>query len=262
MPARVAVEAPTRAFSGQTNAYVVGSDDSLLVDPADDDPELTTLVTDRQVSHVVVTHHHPDHVGGVADYATEFDLTVWCRAGREDAFESAAGIAPDRTFCHRSRIPAAGGIEVYDTPGHAPEHVGFAVRTDGDHCLLSGDLAVQAGSVVVGSPEGDMRAYVSSLRRVHARNFDRLLPAHGPEIPDPRATCERLLDHRLDRERRIEAAVQAGHADPEHIVDAVYEKDISEVYELALATVVAHLEKLAIEGRVSWDGERATTTGQ
>ena len=253
MPARIPVDAPIRSFSGLTNAYVIGTDDALLVDPAGETADLDSVLTDRNVTHVAVTHHHRDHVAGVRHYAHEYDLTVWARAGRQSEFESAAGISADRLFRPGETIPAASGIEVIDTPGHAPEHVSFAV----DGALVSGDLAVAAGSIVVGSPEGDVRAYLSSLRRVHARNPDRLFPGHGPVIDNPRETCERLLGHRLRREARVLEAVEAGCDTPATIVDTIYEKDVSDVYNLALATVVAHLEKLDVEGHVRWDGQHA-----
>jgi glyoxylase-like metal-dependent hydrolase (beta-lactamase superfamily II) len=123
--------------------------------------------------------------------------------------------------------------------------------------LISGDLAVAEGSVVVGAPEGDMRAYLSSLRRVHARNPPRLYPGHGPVIDTPRQTAERLIDHRLDRERAVERAIRDGNQHLEAIVEAAYDKDVSAVYDLARATVLAHVEKLAVESRVAFDGERA-----
>ena len=254
-PARVVLDAPTRSPSGRTAAYVLGTEDGVLVDPVTRTERLDEVVRECRVTHVAVTHHHPDHVGGVADYAEAFDLTVWARAGREGAFETATGVAPDRRFAPGERPFDADGspVAVLDTPGHAPEHVGFAVAGD----IVAGDLAVAAGSVVVGAPEGDMRAYLSSLRRLHAMAPDRLLPAHGPVIDRPRETCRRLLNHRLDRERRVLAAVREGHERPEALVEAVYEKDVSAVRALAEATVCAHLKKLAVEGKIGYDGERA-----
>jgi ribonuclease/clavin/mitogillin len=253
MVTRVSVPFPGRAPSGPTAAYLL-ADGDLLVDPATTDEALDAAVAEAAPAHVAVTHHHRDHVGAVADYATDFDLTVWARDGREAAFRDATGIRPDRTFLPGETLPAGDGVPLTDVPGHAPEHVAFGAP-DG---LVTGDLAVAEGSVVVGAPTGDMRAYVSSLRRVHASNPERLYPAHGPVIEDPRATCERLIRHRLDREARVLAAVQEGASDPEAIVDAAYDKDVSAVRDLARATVLAHLEKLAVEGSVAWDGERAT----
>jgi glyoxylase-like metal-dependent hydrolase (beta-lactamase superfamily II) len=243
---RISVPVETRAPTGATNAYVVGGD--LLVDPAARDDALDAAAADA--SHLAVTHHHPDHVGAVAAYAD--DCTVWARTGRVEAFEAATGVAPDRTFREGTVIPAAGGVTVLDTPGHAPEHVAFAAG----EALLVGDLAVAEGSVVVGAPAGDVRAYLSSLRRVHARDPATLYPGHGPVVSDPRGTCRRLLDHRLERERRVLAAVESGADSLEAVLDAAYEKDLSGVRDLARATVAAHLEKLAVENRVRRDGDR------
>lgn len=250
---RAAVAVDTAAPEGTTNCYVVGRERALVVDPPARDPDLDALLADREVTGVAVTHHHPDHVGGVAAYAGEHDATVWCRYGREDAFAAAAGIEADRTFHEGTTLPADEPVGVLDTPGHAPEHVAFEV----DGTLLTGDTAVASGSVVVGAPEGDVRAYLTSLRRLYARDPDRLLPGHGRAIDDPRATCERLIRHRLDREARVLDAVREGARTLEDIVDAAYEKDVSGVRGLASATVEAHIEKLAVEGRVAWDGERA-----
>ncbi|MFC6836538.1 MBL fold metallo-hydrolase [Halomarina ordinaria] len=246
------------APGGTTNAYLVGTERALLVDPAADHPALDALRDGASVAHVALTHHHPDHVGGVARLAREERATVWARAGREAAFERATGVAPDRTFHDGTEIETdVGPATVLDLPGHAPEHVGFAVGG----ALCSGDLAVAEGSVVVGAPEGDMRAYVGSLRRVHARAPDRLLPGHGPVVEGAgrvRATARRLLDHRREREARVLAAVEAGAETVPNITDAAYEKDVSAVRPLAEATVRAHLEKLAVEGRLAWDGAHAS----
>jgi len=252
MTDRFVLDAQTRAPGGATNAYAVGAQDGLLIDPADRTAELDEAVADR-VDHVAVTHYHPDHVGAVEHYAEEFDLTLWARYGREDAFAAATGCVPDRVFLPGETIPAAGGVPVMDTPGHAPEHVAFGV----DDGLVTGDLAVAAGSVVVGGPDGDMRAYLGSLRRIHARAPNRLYPGHGPVIESPRETCRRLIDHRLDREQTVLAAVESGAETLDEIVEAAYEKDVSDVYDLARATVIAHLDKLAVEYRIRWDGKQA-----
>jgi glyoxylase-like metal-dependent hydrolase (beta-lactamase superfamily II) len=249
---RVSVEVPTRAPTGETACYVVGDDPALLVDPPAPDERIERRLD--AVDHVAVTHHHPDHVGSVADYADAADAAVWCHYGRERAFETATGTAPDHTFREGTAIPTGDGeVTVRETPGHAPEHVAFEAG-DG---LLSGDLAVAAGSVVVGDPSGDVRAYLTSLRRVIAMNPDRLYPSHGPVIENVRETCVRLIDHRLDRERRVLAAVEAGNRTVADILDSAYEKDLSGVRDLAGATVRAHLWKLRHEGRVEFDGARA-----
>lgn len=253
---RIDVAVQTAAPSGQTAVYLIGSESVLVVDPAIATGEIEAAIRSRGPAHVAVTHHHPDHVGGVAALEEALDVTVWARAGRIDAFATATGVRPDRTFGPGSRLPVAGGVDVLDTPGHAPEHVAFGTGTG----LVTGDLAVAEGSVVVGGPDGDMRAYLSSLRRVHAQNPQRLYPAHGPIIDDVRGTCARLIGHRLDREDRVLAAVRGGASTTAAVLDRAYDKDLTGVRELAMATVESHLEKLATEGKVAWDGHRARPT--
>lgn len=245
---RVPVSVSTRAPTGATNAYVVGADPAVLVDPPTRSDALDDAVAGRGVEHVVATHTHPDHVGAVEHYASALDATVWARYGRTDRFAAATGVDPDRTFRDGDHVA---DIEVLDTPGHAVDHVAF--RT-GD-AVLVGDLAVATGSVVVGHPEGDLRAYLTSLRRVRAMSPRVLHPGHGPDIETPREACERLLAHRLDRERRVREAVEAGAETVDEVVDAAYDKDVSDVRDLATSTVRAHLAKLAHEGAVAWTPE-------
>jgi glyoxylase-like metal-dependent hydrolase (beta-lactamase superfamily II) len=241
---RVPVPTDTTA-GGETNAYLAGS---VLVDPAARTDALDAAVAEADVTDIAVTHTHPDHVGGVAHYAAETGATVHARRGREARFEAATGRAPDRTVAEGERV---GDLTVLDTPGHAPDHVAF----EADAGIFSGDLARASGSVAVAAPEGDVRAYLVALRRLLARDPPRLFPGHGPTIDDPRATLHRVYEHRLDRERRIERAVREGADSVAAVLDAAYDRDLTGVRDLAAATVRAHLDKLAVEGRIRFDPE-------
>lgn len=228
--------------AGATNAYVVGRDPALLVDPPARTDALESLVTERSVETVVATHAHPDHVGGLAAIAEAFDLTVVGHRSHGDRLAT-TGRAPDRLVGEGDAV--APGVTALETPGHAPEHLSLELA---DGSVVCGDLAIAHGSVVVGAPEGDMRAYLTSLRRLRARHPSRLYPGHGPVIEEPVPTLERLIEHRLERERRVRAAVTDGADSPEAVLEAAYDKDLTGVRNLALATVEAHLEKLAVEG--------------
>lgn len=245
---RIPVPTETTA-GGETNAYLVDDPSgSTLVDPGARTDELDAAVAGREVTHVVVTHAHPDHVGAVAHYAVETGATVHARRGREVRFEGSTGVTPDRTVTEGDTV---GALTVLDTLGHAPDHVAFET----DDGVLVGDIARATGSVAVAAPEGDVRAYLVALRRLIARDPSRLFPGHGPVIADPAATLRRLYFHRLDRERRIEAAVRAGADSVAAVLDAAYDRELSGVRHLAAATVRAHLDKLAVEGRVRFDPE-------
>ncbi len=249
---RIPVPVETAAPGGETNAYLIGNEHALLVDPPTETPQLDEVLDD--VEHLLVTHTHPDHVGGVEAYADH--ATVWARAGYEGRFERATGVSPDRLFGPGARIETDDGtVEVLTMAGHAPDHVALAA----DEGMLVGDLAVAEGSVVVGSDDGDMRGYLTALRRIHARNPTRLYPGHGPVIDEPRGVLGRLISHRLRRERAVLRAVGDGARTVAAIPDRAYGKDLSGVRTLAERTVEAHLEKLAVEGRVEWDGECASS---
>ena len=263
----VPVPAGVRGEHETTNAFFVGGEDGLLVDPAAATDTLDEAVARRDPAHVVVTHAHPDHVDGVAAYAP--GRTVWACRGFEDRFEAATGVEPDRTFEEGTTIEADDGgttieaddgtVRVIETPGHAPDHVAFEVESSaaGGPAVLSGDLVVAAGSVVVGAEEGDMAAYLDSLRRLADLEPEVIYPGHGPTITDPLAEIERLIDHRLEREQRVHDAVREGARTPDEIVDGAYEKNLSGVRDLARSTVIAHLRKLDSDGEVDWDGGRA-----
>jgi glyoxylase-like metal-dependent hydrolase (beta-lactamase superfamily II) len=252
--ARVPLAVETRAPGGETNAYVLGESEGVLLDPAARSPELDSLVDARGISHVLVTHTHPDHVGSVAAYASRTDATVWAHADHYDRFVSATGTEPDRAFEDGTELGGReAAVTVLETPGHAPDHVALAT----DEGILTGDLAVATGSVAVTAGEGHVGNYLESLRRLRGMDPEKLFPAHGPVIDDPDETIERLIDHRIERGERVLAAVREGARGLAAITDGAYEKDVSAVRDLAEGTVAAHLAQLDREGEVRWDGERA-----
>jgi glyoxylase-like metal-dependent hydrolase (beta-lactamase superfamily II) len=251
--ARFRLPTDTRAPHGETNAYLAG-DPAVLVDPAARSLALDSAVRDRDVAHIALTHTHRDHVGSLAHYAAETDATVWCRAGRTRPFTDDTGVTPDRTYVDGTPLGDS-GVTTLETPGHAPEHTAFVHADE----AIVGDLCTATGSVYVGPPGGDMRAYYTSLRRASTREFSTLHPGHGDPVTDPAARLAAVLAHRLDRERRVERAVREGDARTvEQILDAAYDKDLTGFEDLAGRTVRAHLEKLSIEGRLTWDGAWAS----
>lgn len=275
---KISVPVDTRSPSGQTNAYL---HHGLLVDPAATCETLEKVITDAEIEHIAVTHTHPDHVGAVAEYADRTGATVWGRSGYSDRFTRATGISPDRTFSDGDTV---GPARVVTTPGHTRDHVGFAVpaepsenptsttssataRRDSNssYRLLCGDLAIAEGSIVVGHPEGDMRAYLTSLRQLLAAGFNQLNPGHGSSIDEPDATIRRLIRHRLQREQKIlNAVTDTGVQELSAVVESAYEKDLSGVADLARATTAAHLAKLARAGRIDrgWLKQLDTSTSR
>jgi glyoxylase-like metal-dependent hydrolase (beta-lactamase superfamily II) len=120
--------------------------------------------------------------------------------------------------------------------------------------LFAGDTVLGSGSVFVGGGEGSMAAYLDSLRRLRELDLEAICPGHGPVVWDPGAKLDEYIAHRLDRERRVLEAVQAGAETRDELLDRAWsEVDLDAVPYLRLAaglTLDAHLDKLAAEDRL------------
>jgi glyoxylase-like metal-dependent hydrolase (beta-lactamase superfamily II) len=213
-----------------TNTYVVAG---WVVDPGPDDGSHLDAVLQAaggagSIEGVVLTHDHHDHSEGAPALAGLVGVEVMRPGGGE----------------------RVGPFEAIATPGHAPDHVSLLAG----RVLFSGDTVLGAGSVFVGGDEGSMAAYLDSLRRLRALELDAICPGHGPVVWEPHAKLDEYLEHRLDRERRVLAALEAGARTRDEVLDSAWsDVDLDGVQYLRMAaglTLQAHLEKLSHEGRL------------
>src|SRR5256885_7082976 len=141
-----------------------------------------------------------------------------------------------------------GPFQAVPTPGHAPDHVSLLYA----RVCFTGDTVLGEGSVFVGGAEGSMSAYLESLRRLRQLDLEVLCPGHGPFVWDPRAKIDEYIEHRLDRERRIVEALDAGIRDEDELLNRAWSgTDVSNpmIREAARQTLRAHLAMLPEEGR-------------
>lgn len=245
-----------------TNSYFVGDphgDNWALIDPGPDDAaHLAALVAAAPgpVRWILVTHTHKDHSPLAAALKARTGAVLLGMRPQHDEWQDAR-FAPDRALAHgeRLRLGAQTTLRVIHTPGHASNHLCYLLEEE--RTLFTGDHVMQGSTVVINPPDGDMAAYLASLRALLAEDLDWLAPGHGFLIPQPHAAIERLIAHRLAREARVlQALARHGCAGVEELLAEVYAETPPALLPVARRSLTAHLIKLANEGRALAQGPR------
>lgn len=139
------------------------------------------------VTDVIITHGHVDHVGGLATVAARApSATVW--AGRGDTFATPVQPVGDGDVIR--------GLRVVSTPGHTPGHL--SLFEEKHRVLFVGDVVGNMHGHIVLAPEqftDDAQESLLSLRRLSSLRFDRLIFSHGDELLDPAAALAGLIDN-------------------------------------------------------------------
>jgi glyoxylase-like metal-dependent hydrolase (beta-lactamase superfamily II) len=246
----VAANAGPMTYHG-TNTYLIeGTDGTTVLDPGPDDPAHVQAILRAarrfpggRVVRILVSHTHPDHVGALPSLqAATGAPALGFRVSQQPGF------TPDIPLDEGDTVA---GWTALHTPGHTDDHLCFA-RADG--VIFTADHVMTWSSSVVGPPEGDMAAYIASLRRLLCRDDRVLLPGHGPPLAGPRPYLQFLLTHREMREAAVLAAIAAEPRSPAALVDRLYAPVNPRLRAAAERTVLAHLLKLHNEGRAAPQG--------
>jgi glyoxylase-like metal-dependent hydrolase (beta-lactamase superfamily II) len=229
---------------GGTNAWIVGRDPGWLVDPG---PALlqhldaVSAEAERRggLGGIALTHDHPDHSEAVGVMRGRFE-GVPLAAGRGDV---------DVPLSEGTRF---GPLLAVRTPGHAPDHIAFVTG----RAALTGDAVLGEGSVFIYPDPHALADYLDGLARLRAYGLEVLCPGHGPLVSDPYAKLEEYIEHRLERERRLVAALDEGRRTVDELLDAAWADVPSSLRPAAAVTLAAHLDKLEDEGRLPDGVER------
>jgi glyoxylase-like metal-dependent hydrolase (beta-lactamase superfamily II) len=225
--ALVRADNPSPLTLSGTNTWVVGR---WVVDPGPAlDAHLDAVAAEAAArggaEGIALTHDHADHVEGLDG--------LLARVGHVPVVSARAG-AVDGDL--------AGPLRVLALPGHSDDHLAFVAG----RAAFTGDAVLGEGSVFVSA---DLRGYLDGLRRLRELDLAVLCPGHGAPVWDVRAKLEAYLEHRLDRERRLLAALERGLRSEDELLDAAWSDAPPELRPVAALSLRAHLEKLREEGR-------------
>jgi glyoxylase-like metal-dependent hydrolase (beta-lactamase superfamily II)/8-oxo-dGTP pyrophosphatase MutT (NUDIX family) len=254
-----------------TNAYLVGDREMALIDPGSGEPEelerlfgLIELLEEdgRQLKLILLTHHHPDHLGGLAAVRERYGVQVAAHA------ETAKHVPVDFTLKDGEVIPLAPGkadwtLRVLHTPGHTRGSLCFLHERT--RSLFTGDHIVGGkGTVIIDPPEGDMGDYVRSLERLLGVGATTLFPAHGSPQGGAERRIRALIAHRKQREEKVRAALAQGGASGATVAELVpiaYDDTPRELWPYAERSLLAHLLDLERRGLAAHEpAERWSST--
>ena len=284
---RIIANNPSKYSYRGTGTYIVGHGDVAVIDPGPALDEhrdaLTAALEGERVRAILITHCHSDHSplaawlrestgaptiafgphglvaidgddedDGDADADTEAEPETESDIKMKESIDVA--FVPDVCAVDGSIVASARDwtMRAVFTPGHTSNHMCFAL--DQEHALFTGDHVMGWSTTVVSPPDGDMRAYMNSLRKVIDRNDRILWPTHGNPVTDPQPFLAAYLAHRLEREAQVLAQVRNDVRTISAIVKVLYSNVHKGLHKPAGRSVLSHLVKLVADGVVAVDG--------
>ncbi len=245
-----------------TNMVILGGKECFLVDPSPSSDEarghmlevLERVKKERRIlKGIFLTHHHSDHVEGVDGLKNELGLPVIAHAATAAQLPDVVdrSLVEETVFVAKDQDGNDLDLKVIFTPGHAKGSLTILVPSR--RIAVVGDLMAGIGTVIIDPPDGNLREYLRSLRRLQQHELDMIIPGHGPFILNPLDRIDEYIQHRMTRHRNIQRAIADGASSLKDILTSVY-TDVPEKYHfMAARSIVAHLFMLFEDGVITRD---------
>ncbi|DBA03697.1 TPA: hypothetical protein N0F65_004114 [Lagenidium giganteum] len=268
---------PGRLTLQGTNTYLVGDGPKrVLIDAScGEDAYVDTLLRVceahrvTEITDVVLTHAHLDHMGGILRVKSAFPgVKVWKYLpanGKDLALRVTNAECKLLGIQHLPdgkewKLGDSGVLRAQHTPGHCVDHVSFLLeeksksllRSKQTLALFSGDCVLGHGSCAFES----LKDLMVSLDALKAKKPQVIYPGHGPVVLDAMGKLNEYISHRQEREAEIIAVLQQAQAtstpdlSPMQIVKRVYKQLPVTLRVPARRSVQQHLDKLLHEKRV------------
>jgi glyoxylase-like metal-dependent hydrolase (beta-lactamase superfamily II) len=234
-----------------TNTYLLGDDEVAVLDPGPALPEHIDAILDTagdRIRWIVCTHTHPDHSPAWKAVAEATGAQVIGASPPDDMFQDTT-FKPTLELQHDYVLSTKEfTLRAVHTPGHVGNHYCFFLEEEG--MMFAGDHIMNGSTVVIIPPSGNMKAYIESLQRLLDYPLQFIAPGHGDVMPEPKATVDWLVNHRLMREQKvIDGLRKTGRAALDELVKVVYDDVDTSLHKMAQLSLSAHLIKLREENR-------------
>ena len=244
-------------FTGPgTNTYLVGKEEVTVIDPGPAMQEHIDVITAAapNIKQILVTHTHPDHSPGVRLLKENLGVPAYGMltnsSKNQDQTFSPERILDDGEVFQEEEF----SIEVVHTPGHASNHLCFILKEE--KLIFTGDHIMNGSTVVIGPPDGNMKQYIQSLEKLKDYDIEKIAPGHGELLENPHEVADWIINHRLEREKKVFQALQeATKGTPDTLVEKVYDDVDSSLFPIAKASLLAHLIKLEEDQLIYSSGE-------
>jgi glyoxylase-like metal-dependent hydrolase (beta-lactamase superfamily II)/8-oxo-dGTP pyrophosphatase MutT (NUDIX family) len=238
--------------ANRTNSFIIGDDDSVkyLIDPSPKNKEelekFINSVSKIGFDKIFLTHHHADHYQFSREIALKFNVSMEMS---EYTYNSIKSIDSeyfkniDISFRSEGEIITKSlgqNVRIYEVPGH--DEGQLALAPDSMNWFLAGDLIQTIGTVLISSPEGDMKKYFNSLTRIIKLNPKNIIPSHGIIVGGTHKIST-TLEHRQKRESEIILFLKEGKSNQE-ILDIIYVDLRPELLPYAMKTLESHVKKI------------------
>jgi glyoxylase-like metal-dependent hydrolase (beta-lactamase superfamily II) len=258
---RVVAKNPSPFTYYGTGTYVIGNGEVAVIDPGPDLASHVDALEDalagETLTHILVTHTHRDHSPAARLLQHRLGGLIHAFGPHGSGRPEAAGaveegadhdFAPDIKLRDGDTVGGADWtLEAFHTPGHCSNHLCY--RLGEERTLFTGDHVMGWSTTVVAPPDGDMQAYMHSLRRLLEADDAIYWPTHGPAIRNPRAFVHAYIAHREAREAQILDCLRAGQHTIEQMVERMYAEVDPRLHPAAARSVLSHLIHLVETGR-------------
>ena len=244
-------------FTGPgTNTYLIGDKDVTVLDPGPALQEHIDLIASfsSNINQIVITHTHLDHSPGVKLLKDKLDIPAYGLI-TDSSKDQDRTLVLDEQLEHGQILSFSDyDLEVVHTPGHASNHLCYILKQE--ELIFTGDHIMNGSTVVIAPPDGNMKHYLESLEILKDYKLKTIAPGHGDLLENPYAVADWIIQHRLEREKKVKEALdKVGKGNPDSLVEEVYD-DVSEaLFPIAKWSLESHLIKLYEEDRIKKEGK-------